>query len=238
LIDGHRQARAAIKELRPAALVGQVNSMQEWESNAGGRRVMEYARRMSEGVFLEDSGDDDFVGVNTYTRAMIEVPRLAGLAAAAALAIGPIERRAVERMVAGQTSSGAPIDPRPDIRRTDMGYEFRPEAVAATVRRVAALYPGKPILVTEHGIAATDDAERIEFITGGLQALQPLIGEGIPLRGYIHWSAFDNFEWERGYAMEFGLIAVDRETQERQPKPSARFLGEVARTNKLVVADS
>ena len=49
--------------------------------------------------------------------------------------------------------------------------------------------------------------------------------------GYIHWSAFDNFEWASGYAMQFGLIAVDRTTQERTVKPSARFLGEVARAN-------
>ncbi len=95
------------------------------------------------------------------------------------------------------------------------------------------MLPGKPIVVTEHGVAASDDAERIEFITLGLQALHPLIGEGIPLLGYVHWSAFDNFEWVLGYSMEFGLIAVDRETQERKPKPSASFLGEIARTNRL-----
>jgi len=102
---------------------------------------------------------------------------------------------------------------------------------------VAELLPGKPIVVTEHGVATNDDAERIEFITEGLKALHPLIGEGIPLRGYVHWSAFDNFEWNLGYSMKFGLIAVDRETQGRRPKPSARFLGEVARTNKLILPD-
>jgi len=57
--------------------------------------------------------------------------------------------------------------------------------------------------------------------------------DGIPLKGYIHWSAFDNFEWASGYAMQFGLVAVDRETQERTIKPSARFLGEIARANRL-----
>ena len=80
-------------------------------------------------------------------------------------------------------------------------------------------------MVTEHGVAAADDAERVEFIRGGLEALHAVLDDGIPLRGYIHWSAFDNFEWALGYAMQFGLIAVDRTTQERTPKPSARFLG-------------
>jgi len=51
----------------------------------------------------------------------------------------------------------------------------------------------------------------------------------------VHWSAFDNFEWALGYRMHFGLIGVDRATQERQVKPSARFLGELARTGVLVV---
>jgi beta-glucosidase len=105
--------------------------------------------------------------------------------------------------------------------------------VAATVRRIAELLPGKPIVVTEHGVAAADDRERVEFITDGLTALHELIGEGMPLRGYIHWSAFDNFEWALGYSMEFGLVAVDRATQIRTPKPSAAFLGGIARSNAL-----
>jgi beta-glucosidase len=235
LIAGHKRARAAIKELRPSAQVGQTHSMQEWESNAGGRPVMEYARRMGEDVYLEASRDDDYVGVNTYSRARLELPRPVGWLAKGALAVGPIERFVVARTVAAQSQDGFTVDPRRDIRRTQMGYEFRPVAVAATVRRVADLLPGKPIVVTEHGVATLDDAERIEFITEGLKALHPLIGEGIPLRGYIHWSAFDNFEWVLGYSMKFGLIAVDRATQERRPKPSARFLGDVARANKLIV---
>lgn len=35
----------------------------------------------------------------------------------------------------------------------------------------------------------------------------------------------DNFEWQKGYAMQFGLIAVDRATQTRTPKPSLAYLG-------------
>jgi beta-glucosidase len=95
--------------------------------------------------------------------------------------------------------------------------------------------PGKPIIVTEHGVATTDDTERIEFIKGGLAALHAAIADGVPLVGYTHWSAFDNFEWGQGYRMQFGLIGVDRKTQERTVKPSARVLGDIARSNKLVL---
>jgi beta-glucosidase len=210
--------------------------MQEWESNAGARVVVDYARRLSEDIFLEAAGEDDFIGVQTYTRARMELPRLVGWLASAALAIGPIERAMVSQIVSRQTNAIPTYDARDGIRRTQMGYEYRPEAVAATVRRAAELLPGKSIVVTEHGVATADDTERIEFIRAGLEALHPLIGEGIPLLGYFHWSAFDNFEWVLGYAMEFGLIAVDRATQERRAKPSAAFLGRVAKINRLEAA--
>jgi beta-glucosidase len=54
--------------------------------------------------------------------------------------------------------------------------------------------------------------------------------DGIDVRGYTYWSAFDNFEWMQGYKMKFGLIAVDRQTQARTVKPSAHWLGALAKS--------
>jgi beta-glucosidase len=238
LIEAHKLSRAAIKELRPAAKVGLTNAMQEWEANAGGEPIMKYARHLTEDVYLEAAADDDYIGVQTYTRARLELPRAAGLLSGLVLSVGPLEKLIVGRMTSRTNDSFAPgMKTDPGMRVTQMGYEFRPQAVAATVRRAAQFLPGKPIVVTEHGIATADDAERVEFITEGLRSLHAVIADGIPLKGYIHWSAFDNFEWSSGYAMQFGLIAVDRTTQERTVKPSARFLGEVARANRLRVRD-
>jgi beta-glucosidase len=233
LVKAHKASRRVIKQLQPDAKVGLTNAMQEWESNAGGAPIMKYARGLMEDAYLEAAVDDDFIGVQTYTRARLEMPRAAGIVASIALAVPPIEKLLVGRVVTWQRDGGPAVSHEPGVRSTQMGYEYRPQAVAATVRRAAEFLPGKTIVVTEHGIATSDDAERVEFITDGLRSLQGVIADGIPLRGYIHWSAFDNFEWASGYAMHFGLIAVDRQTQVRTPKPSARFLGEIARANRL-----
>jgi beta-glucosidase len=238
LVEGHKLARAAVKEIRPNAQVGMTHAMQEWEGNDGGWRVIGYMRGMYEDVFLEACRDDEFVGVQTYTRTRIELPGFAGVLGAAAFRFPPTERLLAWLPVKLQRSAtnSPPASSSADaVRRTQMGWEFRPQAAAATVRRVHELMPGKAIIVTEHGVATADDAERIEFITEGLKALYWTIKDGVNLRGYIHWSAFDNFEWAHGYAMQFGLIGVDRTTQERTIKPSAKFLGEIARTNRLKI---
>jgi beta-glucosidase len=103
---------------------------------------------------------------------------------------------------------------------TDMGYEYRPEALEATIR-MAARRIGKPIIVTENGIATNDDARRIAFIDAALAGVARCRADGIDVRGYIHWSLLDNFEWFFGYKMRFGLVSVDRQTFKRTPKPSA-----------------
>lgn len=232
LRSAHLRARAAVKEVRPAAKVGATHSMAEWDANAAGRPMMELMRGRMEDAFLDVCADDDYVGVQTYTRIPIELPAVIAPGAWLMAHSEWLRRRLLPRVLAGQMAeSGGP----PTADQTDMGYEYRPQAVAATVRRVADRFPGKDIVVTEHGIATDDDARRVAFIAEGLTALHAVIEDGIPLRGYVHWSAFDNFEWALGYRMHFGLIGVDRATQERQVKPSARFLGEVARTGVLVV---
>jgi beta-glucosidase len=59
------------------------------------------------------------------------------------------------------------------------------------------------------------------------------VASGIDVRGYIHWSLLDNFEWIMGYRPRFGLVAVDRQTQERTIKPSGHYLGTIARGNRI-----
>jgi len=115
---------------------------------------------------------------------------------------------------------------------TQMGYEFYPEALEHTVR-FAAKETGVPVIVTENGIATEDDSRRMEYIHRSLAGLKRCIDDGVDVRGYIHWSLLDNFEWIFGYRPKFGLIAVDRTTQKRTVKPSAVTLGQIAQSNSL-----
>ena len=64
--------------------------------------------------------------------------------------------------------------------------------------------------------------------------MQACLADGLPVDGYVYWSLLDNFEWAFGYGPRFGLVAVDRATQARTPRPSARWLGAVARANRLL----
>ena len=237
LVEGHRLALDAVKSARPDARAGLTHSMQEWDADGRSRRFVEWLRWRNEDQFLEAAARDDFVGVQTYTR----VPVRMSAPAAALVGVALRSRRVTDALIAPFIRRQAmdPIPPLPPgTRRTQMGYEFRPEAVAATIRRVASLLPGRDIVVTEHGIATDDDAERVEFVDRGLRAIHAEIEAGLPVRGYLHWSALDNFEWARGYAMRFGLIGGDRATLARTVRPSARHLGEIARTGRLAAAPS
>jgi beta-glucosidase len=125
------------------------------------------------------------------------------------------------------------LDPERDVRITQMGYEFWPEALEATLRYAWKVTGGVPLLVTENGIATSDDAERIEYVERALSGALACLADGIDVRGYIYWSLLDNFEWILGYGPKFGLVAVDRVTQARTAKPSARWLGNIARANAM-----
>src|SRR5699024_9928795 len=100
------------------------------------------------------------------------------------------------------------------------------------VRHTAERTGGVPVLVTENGIATADDEERVEYTRGALAGLGRAIADGVDVRGYLHWSLLDNYEWG-SWAPTFGLVSVDRQTFERTVKPSARWYGALARQGFL-----
>ena len=192
VMRAHAAARDAIKAACPHLKVGLTLSLHDIQPQPGGeeRAAQEWAEEFSH--YLPTIQNDDFLGVQNYTRSLI----------------GPD----------GQLPNpeGAEV--------TQMNYEFYPQGLANVLHAVAKEFKGD-LLVTENGIATADDSRRVAFIEEALRGVQSCLEEGIPVKGYCYWSLLDNFEWQKGYAMTFGLIAVDRTTQKRIPKPSLAVLG-------------
>jgi beta-glucosidase len=162
--------------------------------------------------FLELARQDDFIGVQTYTR----------------FRIGPEGPRSP-----GHDWSDISRELEETDQTTQMGYEYYPQALGGAIRRASRACPGVPILVTENGIATSTDEKRIAYIDTALREVLRCVAEGIDVRGYVYWSLLDNFEWVFGYEPKFGLVAVDRQTFTRHPRPSASWLGAVAKSGAV-----
>ena len=115
-----------------------------------------------------------------------------------------------------------------DVPMTQMDYEIYPEALENVIRRVHKEMPNVPIMVTENGIAIDNDKVRCEFIDKAINGVMACKEDGIDIIGYCYWSLLDNFEWQKGFNMTFGLCEVDRSSFKRIPKQSLSRLGSYA----------
>jgi len=113
-----------------------------------------------------------------------------------------------------------------------LGGEIYPASLGNAVRYAHSVVR-KPVLVTEHGVGTEDDSLRAGLIPKALEGLKAAMDAGVPVKGYVHWSLIDNFEWIFGYRPRYGLFAVDRQTFKRTAKPSAAVYGAIARSNSL-----
>lgn len=200
ILAAHRRGFEAIKAAGATFPVGLTLAMLNVQAGKDGEnRAAAYQHDLND-CYLEQLRGDDFVGVQTYSRAIIGPDGL--------------------------------IPPGDDVEKNQMGEEFYPEALGGTIRH-AAQVASIPIIVTENGLASTDDARRLAYLQRAVKCVADCLSEGIDVRGYCVWSAMDNFEWVSGYGPKFGLIAVDRQTQRRTVKPSGEWLGAVARANRL-----
>jgi beta-glucosidase len=198
MMAAHTKGKAAIKSVKSTLPVGLTLAMEDDQPAGPNSRFAEKQADVY-GPWLKLAKQDDFIGVQTYTRQRIGLKSL---------------------------------PPPENAELTQMGYEFYPESLEHTVR-YASKETGVPVIVTENGVGTENDERRVEYIQRALAGLKRCIDAGIDVRGYIHWSLLDNFEWIFGYVPKFGLVAVDRETQKRTLKPSATMLGKIATSNSL-----
>ncbi|MDR7555417.1 MAG: family 1 glycosylhydrolase [Armatimonadota bacterium] len=150
----------------------------------------------------------DFLGVNYYTRTLLRLDL----------------RRPQTLFVRAAPPQGADL--------ADRGFgEMYPDGLLAVLRRARGY--AVPLYVTENGLPDAADRLRPRFIVEHLRRLAQAIAEGCPVRGYYHWSIVDNFEWNDGWSLRFGLYALDERTQARTARPSAALYAAIARANAL-----
>jgi beta-glucosidase len=194
VMQAHVAARDAMKEVRQDLKIGLTLSLHDMQPYPGGESFAEKEWEEEFTHYLPYIKNDDFLGVQCYTR------------------------KRFDQNGGAQAQEGC--------LRTQMGYEDYPMAIANVIREVSKDFHGD-LIVTENGIATADDKRRCAFIKEATEGVLSCIADGIPVKGYLYWSLLDNFEWQKGFGMTFGLIAVDRTTQTRYPKESLQVLGKL-----------
>jgi len=179
-------------------------------------------------------GSADWLGVNYYTPARVDLPVV----------------DAAETTAGSTTGGDAGVEefpgvapfrftPRPPL--TDIGWEVEPrgleELLVETHRRT-----GLPLVVTENGAAfpdstrtgegEVDDQDRIGYLSDHVAAVERAREQGADVRGYVLWTLMDNFEWAAGYTKLFGIVHVDRETLVRTPKSSYSWFADLVRSSR------
>ncbi|MGI6612647.1 MAG: family 1 glycosylhydrolase [Candidatus Nanosyncoccaceae bacterium] len=108
----------------------------------------------------------------------------------------------------------------------DLGWWMQPNNLYYVLKRLSRR--GKPIYVTETGVADSEDRYRKDWLDGTINSVRRAIADGADIRGYLHWSMFDNFEWAYGRWPCFGLVKIDYENNLRRVmRPSAKYYAEV-----------
>jgi beta-glucosidase len=123
----------------------------------------------------------------------------------------------------------------PAIPTTDIGWQIYPLGIRKIANEVYQRFQ-KPIFITENGIADASDQKRPVYLTEHLRQIHLAIFEDqLPIEGYFHWSYIDNFEWNEGFEMKFGLVEVDINDPhlKRTPRPSAHLYSQIIRENRL-----
>ncbi|MBI3314276.1 MAG: glycoside hydrolase family 1 protein [Candidatus Omnitrophica bacterium] len=158
--------------------------------------------------FLSGSRTLDYLGVNYYTRDFI---RFTGLG----------EDRSIGAIC------GKDHHQEEAREFNQMGWEIYPEGIYQVLNRLKRFQ--LPIIVTENGVCAADDEQRVRFIRDHLGQVKRAKDEGVPVQGFFYWSLLDNFEWAHGFDPRFGMVEVDYATQTRKIRPSAQVFSESCR---------
>lgn len=168
-------------------------------------------------------GRSDFIGVNYYLRAGV-----------AGLPFPVTPRIPLFDFVPtlGYRTPENPAAPPCPTLCTDFGWEIYPEGLREVLAFVGTL--GRPVYITENGLADADDGLRARYTYDHLSTLHGVIADGVAdVRGYFHWSLTDNFEWSSGYFPRFGLFSYDPVDGRRRLRQGARVYRSIAKQNGI-----
>lgn len=230
LLRAHWLAYERIKALEPRAQVGLAHHLRIFDPYRGWHPLDRVVAAGYQRVFNETllrslrtgrfafplsrvgrgsgpSASQDFIGLNYYTRNLIRFNHRAG----------------------GELFGDRVL--RPGAIVSDQGLEVYPRGLYRWLK--ALRREGRPIYITENGVADADDHLRAPFLVDHLRATLSAIADGVPVRGYFHWTCFDNFEWSEGYRLKFGLATCDPGTLRRQLRPSGQLYMQICRTGQL-----
>jgi beta-glucosidase len=160
----------------------------------------------------EAMGKIDFIGLNVYNRLHVRAP-----------------------WDEASRKNGGIFVP-PDVPQGDRGVELPygeafPDAITTSAVEYSAL--NVPLYITENGVPDRADRIRPWVLVQSVQRAGELVQRGIDLRGYFHWSLVDNFEWNEGWTLRFGLYELNPRTQERSPRGSAQLYRHIVRQRGL-----
>jgi beta-glucosidase len=209
MASAHVRAYEAIHRVRPDAMVGLAHSAPYIVACNPRRFVDRVAAGLRDEALnraffrlLGRPARDalDFLGLNYYTRQVVRWRSTIGAAA-----------------IFGTECTE---DHHPPARSfTSLGWEIHPPGLPGILKRFQRF--GVPLMITENGIATSDEEERRHYLETHLEALALAVDEQVPVLGYLYWTLMDNYEWTAGREARFGLAEVNFSTQERRLRPVA-----------------
>ncbi|KAK3002396.1 hypothetical protein RJ639_021495 [Escallonia herrerae] len=200
-----------------------------------GSRLPEFKKPESEML----RGSFDFLGLNYYTANYVSH----GLTS---------DKGLLSYNTDPQVTYASKLKPLPERNGKPIGppsasdwLSIYPEGMQKLLVYIKKTYKDPLIYITENGVDETNNASltvlealndttRTEFLQDHLFYLHKAMDDGVNVKGYFMWSLLDNFEWNDGYSVRFGLVHVDYNNgYARRPKASAEWFKNFLRQDRI-----
>ncbi|MCK4799407.1 glycoside hydrolase family 1 protein [Candidatus Parcubacteria bacterium] len=208
-IETHKKAYKAIHDIDENASVGIAQNLSFVDAydkdSAPNKAAASVFNFFRNRLFLELTKNyQDFLGINYYFHDRIKLDPFS---------LSPLKVKNEDKEV------------------SDLGWEIYPKGLYYVLKDLKKY--NLPIYITENGLADKEDKKRAKFITGHLKQIHRAIEDGVDVRGYMHWSLIDNFEWVDGYGPRFGLVEMNYKDMSTKIRKSAREYAEICKKNSL-----